>query len=71
MFQVVSVDSLFIVTVAPIVCSSCVFCQLPPLFAAVVCLVYVFNAVQFCNHLDGEERAGWFTLIVFFMSCDC
>ena len=23
-----------------------------------------------CNHLDGEERAGCFTLIVFSMSCD-
>ena len=22
-------------------------------------------------HLDGEERAGCFTLIVFLMSCDC
>ena len=23
-----------------------------------------------CNHLDGEERAGCFTLTVFLMSCD-
>ena len=25
----------------------------------------------FYNHLDGEERAGCFTLIVFLMSCVC
>ena len=25
----------------------------------------------FCNHLDGEERAGCFTLFVFLVSCDC
>ena len=24
-----------------------------------------------CNHLDGEERAGCFTLFVFLVSCDC
>ena len=23
------------------------------------------------HHLDGEERAGYFTLIVFLISCDC
>ena len=27
-------------------------------------------SVQFCNHLDGEERAGCFALTVFLMSCD-
>ena len=26
---------------------------------------------QFCNHLDGEERAGRLTLLVFLVSCDC
>ena len=26
---------------------------------------------QFCNRLDGEERAGCFTLIVLVVSCDC
>ena len=26
---------------------------------------------QFCNHLDGEERAGYFTLFDFLVSCDC
>ena len=26
---------------------------------------------QFCNHLDGEERAGRLTLFVFLVSCDC
>ena len=29
-----------------------------------------FVSVYFCNHLDGEERAGCFTLTVFLMSCD-
>ena len=24
-----------------------------------------------CNHLDGEDRAGCFTLIAFLVSCDC
>ena len=26
---------------------------------------------QFYDHLDEEERAGCFTLIVFLMPCDC
>ena len=26
---------------------------------------------QFCNHLDGEERAGCFALFVFQVSRDC
>ena len=26
---------------------------------------------QFCNHLDGEKRAGCFSLFVFLMSHDC
>ena len=30
------------------------------------CVVYFL----FCNHLDGEERTGCFTLTVFLMSCD-
>ena len=25
----------------------------------------------FCNHLDGEERAGFFALLVFLVSRDC
>ena len=25
----------------------------------------------FCNHLDGEERAGCSTLFVILVSCDC
>ena len=25
----------------------------------------------FCNHLDGEERAGWFALFAFLVSRDC
>ena len=26
---------------------------------------------KFCNHLDGEERAGCFALFVFWCLCDC
>ena len=26
---------------------------------------------KFCNHLDGEERAGCFALFVFLVSRDC
>ena len=26
---------------------------------------------EFCNHLDGEERAGCFALIVFLVSREC
>ena len=26
---------------------------------------------EFSNHLDGEERADCFPLIVFLVSCDC
>ena len=26
---------------------------------------------SFCNHLDGEKRAGWFALFVFLVSHDC
>ena len=42
----------------------------------VLCLVFVlvcitFRPVYFCNHLDEEERAGCFALIVFLMSCYC
>ena len=31
------------------------------------CLCHLY----FCNHLDGEERAGCFTLLVFLASCEC
>ena len=31
---------------------------------------YFFLSFLFCNHLDGEERTGCFTLIVFLISCD-
>ena len=34
-------------------------------------LIIRSNLQVFCNHLDGKERAGCFTLIVFLMSCDC
>ena len=54
----------------------CLF--LLPLFLEYLCLALFFYAVfndddcpfYFCNHLDGEERAGSSTLIVFFISCD-
>ena len=29
-----------------------------------------FVSLYFCNHLDGEDRAGCFILTVFLMSCD-
>ena len=35
------------------------------------CLVIqYFMPFYLCNHLNGEEKAGCFTLIVFLMSCD-
>ena len=45
-----------------------------PVFMGVTCLVivlfiYSVLCVLFCNHLEGEERANYFTLIVFLMSC--
>ena len=27
--------------------------------------------VLFCNHIDGQERAGCLSLFVFYMSCSC
>ena len=54
-FQFV-VDSLFII--APIVCRGSVF-------------VPCFGVQYLCPHLDGEERAGCFTSVVFLMSCYC
>ena len=41
-----------------------------------MCLFYVllcitFGPFEFCNHLDGEERAGCLTVFDFLMSCDC
>ena len=46
-----------------------------PLFVGVLCLVLVLYAVlsvlsSFVIHLDREERAGCFTLLVFVMSFD-
>ena len=40
----------------------------------VLCLFHVLLYIAmcpflFCNHLDGEERAGCFTLVVFLVSC--
>ena len=34
-------------------------------------LIQYFMSFKFYNHLDGEEIAGCFTLIVSKMSCDC
>ena len=31
---------------------------------------FVIKYFVFCNHLDGEEKAGCFTLSVFLVSCD-
>ena len=50
--------------------------MLLPLFVGVLCFVLAFVVQYFmtfwyCNHLDGEERTGCFTLIVFLMACDC
>ena len=61
LFCPVVVDSLFIV--APIVCGCSVF--------GLCFVIQYFMSFQCCNHLDGEERAGCFTLIVFLMSWDC
>ena len=46
---------------APIVCGGSSFSPFL-LFST----LYPFS---FCNHLDGEERAGCFALTVFLMSC--
>ena len=51
------VDSLFIV--ASIVCGRSVFSPALSLLS------------NFAYHLEEEERAGCFTLIVFVMYCDC
>ena len=46
----------------PIVCGGSLFSP---------CFVTQYLAsVWFCNHLDGEERAGCFAKTVFLMSCD-
>ena len=56
----VVVDLLF--NFAPIVFGGSMVC---PCF-----VIQYFLCILFCNHLDGEERAGCFTLTVFLMSCD-
>ena len=48
--------------VAPIVCGGYV---LGPCF-----VIQYFVSFLFCNHLDGEEKAGCFTLTVFLVTCD-
>ena len=40
----------------------------------VFCCFFIFSnecPFSFCNHLDGEEKAGCFTLIVLLMYCGC
>ena len=34
-------------------------------------VIQYFVSFKFCNPLDWEERAGYFTFIVFLMSCYC
>ena len=34
-------------------------------------VVCYFMSIQFCNHLDGEERADCFAWFVFLVSCGC
>ena len=36
-----------------------------------IVVVQCFVSFKVLNHLDGEERAGCFTLFVFLVSCDC
>ena len=35
------------------------------------CFKLLYVPSSFCNHLDGEERAGCFVSFVFLMSRDC
>ena len=37
-----------------------------PLFVIQYCVSFLF-----CNDINREERAGYITLIVFLISCDC
>ena len=41
------------------------------LFLAIVLLCITWCLFKFCNHIDGEERAGCFNSIVILMSCGC
>ena len=41
--------------------------RVAPIVGGVLCLF----PFKFFNHLDGEERAGCFTVLVFLVSCDC
>ena len=61
----VVVDSLF--SVALIVCGG--FCVISIMLGPGFVILY-FVSFWFCNHIDGEDRAGCFTLIVFLMFCD-
>ena len=45
------------------------------MWESVIVLCFVLRCFMFilvfCNHLDGEERAGCFAKFVFLASCDC
>ena len=41
------------------------FCNCSMFWCALLCVQF-----KFCNHLDGEERAGCFVLFVFLVSHD-
>ena len=45
--------------------------MLLPLWDSVIVLCFVARSFWFCNHLDGEERAGCFAWFVFLVSRDC
>ena len=34
-------------------------------------VIHYFVYFLFCNYLDGEERSGCLTMIIFPISCDC
>ena len=42
-----------------------ILCLVIVLFCSTLC------SFQCCNHIDGEERAYFFTLIISLKSCDC
>ena len=42
------------------------FCNCSMFCCALLCIQYLF-----CNHLDGEETAGFFALFVFLVPRDC
>ena len=64
---------------SPFLCGGSVFVDLLFFVSLVVCGGSVFRScfviqylvsLQFSNHIDGEERAGCFSLTVFLILCD-